>query len=54
LTYQDAEAKNKYEATLEKAKKEIDQFYEEYNEKKSKQVGRNRYFLISLYAWTLN
>lgn len=39
-----AEQKIKQEELLKSARKEIDQFYEEYNQKKAKQLTRNRYY----------
>ena len=43
LAEMDKKAAAKHEETVQRARKEIDQFYDEYNQKKAKQTARNRY-----------
>jgi hypothetical protein len=43
IAEQDRASAAKHEEIIKKAHKDIDQFYEEYNQKKAKLIARNRY-----------
>ncbi|CAO3591790.1 unnamed protein product [Absidia cylindrospora] len=42
IAQRDEEAENKKQETIQKAREDIDRFYEEYNEKKQKSIEENR------------
>ncbi|KAI8089511.1 clathrin light chain [Halteromyces radiatus] len=42
IAQRDQEAENKKQETIQKAREDIDRFYEEYNEKKQKSIEENR------------
>lgn len=42
IQQRDEEAENKKQETIQKAREDIDRFYEEYNEKKQKSIEENR------------
>lgn len=44
IIQKDQQSQVKHEQVLKQAKADIDNFYQEYNQKKAKQIQRNRYF----------
>jgi hypothetical protein len=47
----DERSKTRRQETIARAERAIDQFYEEYNSKREKQISENKYAIISLRSF---